>query len=120
MNAAEQWVLEKVREDTAPDPDGHQDAHGTVWTGRRNVVGHGDKPGQPTRDEKLGAVRALLERGELIGWHGLLAPATDEHLRAIIENERRAGITRKLLVGRANQLLAGEIPFVAGGSGGRS
>lgn len=114
---AETWVLDEIDSLTEPEPDGKQDAESAIWTGKRRIVGNTDKPGQPTQAEIREAIRTLRSRGEIITWHGLLAPATDEHLRAVIENERLAGITRRPLIGRANQLLQGTVPpAVKGGS----
>lgn len=106
----EEWVLNQVRELTEPEPDGNYDAHGALWTGRRRIVGNKDKPGQPTREEIREALAGLKHRGEIVSWHGLLAPADEEHLQALVENETQADNVRKILVGQLNQLLAGKVP----------
>jgi len=63
----------------------------------------GSKSGSPlSRDDVDDVVAQLVDSRDVISWHGLLAPATEEHLRAIIENERASGTPRKLLIGKVN------------------
>ncbi len=101
----EAGVLAQIQERTAPEPDGVQSARGNLWTSNRRMRGDAVKP--HTEYTKAGlkdAIVTLAERGEIVRWHGILAPATDGHLKAIIENERKAEITRALLVGLCNEL----------------
>lgn len=46
---------------------------------------------------------SLLSSGKIIDWHGLIAPATEEHIESIIENERQSDIQRPLLISRAEK-----------------
>lgn len=104
---AKEWVLREVQERTEPEPDGNQNVHGKVFTGRRRLVGNKDKEGRPSRAETKAAIDELVDDGQLLVWHGLLCPTTTEHLRAVIENERLADIPRKLLIAKANRNLHG-------------
>lgn len=99
-------ILDVVEERTTPEPDGQQDSTSNVWTGRRRLRQDGHKGSSPLeRDEINGVIDDLVEDGELFEWHGLLAPATEEHLRAIIGNENRSDTPRRLLIEQAqNQL----------------
>ena len=105
-DAVEEWVLEEVEHRVKPQPDGLQDAESNVWTSKERLRDDGRKYSTKySRDEIEAAVDELLERNEILSWHGLLAPATKPHLRAVVENEREAGIQRTVLIGRCNQLL---------------
>lgn len=102
----EDSLMEAVERRTEPDPDGHQDVHGGIWTGLSRLKQEASKGNVPCdRDEIPRAVNRLAEDGRLISWHGLLAPATEDHLQAIIENERLADVSRSALVGKCNRLL---------------
>lgn len=103
---AREWVLREVVQRTSSEPDGIQQSHGNVWVGRRHVIGDKDKADRPPRSELNAALLQLVEDGELIYWHGLTAPATEEHLRAVIENEVMCDVPRQILIGKANKLLS--------------
>lgn len=97
-------VLEAVRDRTSPEPDGVQNNQSNIWTSRTRMRGDGSKGHTPlARDEVGGVIDQLVEERKVIEWNGLLAPATPEHLKAIIENERLTETPRKLLVGQANR-----------------
>lgn len=101
-------VLEQIQERTSPEPDGVQNSHGNIWTSNERLRSDAVKPGTDYTKPGLGAIlEDLREDGDIVTWHGLLAPATDEHLRAIIENEQESDITRRLIVGRCNELRSG-------------
>lgn len=100
-----EWVLSRIRERTAPEPDGKQNGQSALWTSINWLKQDASGSDLLERDDVQPLVWELASRDRIIYWHGLMAPATDEHLRAIIENERQAGFTRKLLVGQCNQLL---------------
>lgn len=111
----EQWVLEEVHHRVETAPDGLQNVESNIWTATQRLRDDGRKFSTKYGKEKIEqAVETLQEEDEMLSWHGLLAPATDEHLKAVIENERKAEITRSTLVGRCNALLS-----VNGGGGGR-
>ncbi|WP_324662426.1 hypothetical protein [Haloarcula sediminis] len=50
-------------------------------------------------------INRLTDEREVFEWHGLLAPATEEHLKAIIENERLSDTPREILIGKVNRWL---------------
>ena len=53
------------------------------------------------------ALKAAVQRDDLLRWHGQLAVAEPEPLRAVIEAEAASDSPRKALIGRCNQLLDG-------------
>lgn len=104
----EEWVREEVDHRVEPTPDGLQDGQSNVWTSTERLRDDGRKYSTKYSKDKIeAAVGALRERDEILSWHGLLAPATDEHLKAVIENEQQAGIARSTLIGRCNTLRQG-------------
>ncbi|MUV59953.1 hypothetical protein [Halobacterium sp. CBA1126] len=108
-DAATQHVLEWVRENTEPVADGEQSNHGAVWAGGSNLKGQARKDRIPFDvDELDAALDELQESGDIITWFGLVAPATDEYLDAIIENEVQSDITRNVLIGKCNRLKSGQ------------
>lgn len=102
----DEWVLAEIQHRVEPDPDGHQNAESNVWTSKERLRDDGRKfSTRYSREEIESAVEQLVDRGEIVTWHGLLAPATPDHLRALIENEAEAGIKRATLVGYCNARL---------------
>lgn len=96
-------VEECVHERTSPEPDGRQNNQSNIWTGRTRMRADGSKGQTPLeRDDVDGVLNQLVDERRVFEWHGLLAPATEEHLRAIIENERKSDTPRKALIGEAN------------------
>lgn len=94
---AQHWVIEQIRDLTSP---------GDPWTSRGHLRQEASKSSHEfDRDAVDAAIEALIESGDLIGWHGPIALADTERLREIIERERESEFTRKLLVGKCNQLL---------------
>lgn len=101
-------VLEQIEERTETEVDGVQNAHGNLWTSNERMRSDAVKPHTDyTKDSLRTAVDELREDGEIVTWHGLLAPAVDDHLKAIIENEAESDVTRSLLVARCNELRGG-------------
>lgn len=99
-------VLELINKRTEPTPDGRQDASGNLYTGTGRLKQEASKNNiDCTKSDLEVAVAGLKAAGEVITWHGLLAPATTDYLEAIIENERKAGITRSLLIGKCERRL---------------
>ncbi len=97
---------ETIEERVEPEPDGVQNAESNIWTSLQRLKQEASKGHVScSRDGVQDAVDRLVDDGRVIYWHGLIAPATDEHLRAIIENETQCGITRRLLIGKCNRLL---------------
>ena len=97
MADAYQWVLATASEQTTEsDP----------WTSERYLVQEGRKPKHGhTKTEVRDAISQAKVANDLIGWHGLLAPATPGHLQEIIEAELDADITRRILIGKCNRYL---------------
>ena len=105
---AERAILDEIEARTEPTPDGEQSARGAVWTSTQRMRTQAVKPHTAYEKADLEPVTAALEaQGEIILWHGLAAPATDEYLRAIIQNEQQADYPRWILIGKCNRVLAG-------------
>ncbi|WP_226043323.1 hypothetical protein [Natrinema sp. DC36] len=101
-------LFEVVTKRTEPTPDGVTNAEGNIWTSQTRLKQEASKGNVPcSRDEIGDAVERLIDAGRLVSWHGLLAPVTDEHLTAIIENEQRSGFTRKILISKVNKIRGG-------------
>lgn len=97
------WVLDRVEEYTDADGELGQNENSDTWTSTRSIAAGGEKFSVPySKDQIQAAVDRLVEDTEVVEWHGLIAPATDKHLASIIEAEREASVTRKLLVGHVN------------------
>lgn len=95
--SAYEWVLEDAHTPRAADNG--------PWTSEDHLIQQGVKAkhGGFTRDEIKDAISTALVRNELLSWHGLLAPVEEDVLRRIIEAEKEADITRKILVGKVNR-----------------
>lgn len=105
--SAEEWVMTRVRERTDTEVDGKQMHSAAVWTSTTQMRSDSAKPSCPhSKDEIEVAIQSLRDDNRLVYWHGLMAPADPEHIRAIIQNEQEAGFTRRILVGKCNELLA--------------
>lgn len=98
-------VYNQIVERTEADPDGEQNAHGNLWTSNERMRADAVKSHtEYTKESLKEAVTQLEEDGKIVSWFGLLAPATDEHLQAIIENEVNSDVTRTILAGQCNEL----------------
>jgi hypothetical protein len=105
-SSGESHIMEKIRERTSPEPDGRQKNTSNVWTGRSRMRSDGSKDESPLdRGGVDTALDSLISSREVYEWHGLLAPADEDHLRAIIENERMSDTPRRLLIGNVNAWL---------------
>lgn len=102
-----EWALERVREQTTPEPDGLQDAESNVWTGTDRLKGEAGKTNLLERGDVPDLVAGLSRIGDVVTWHGLVAPGDEAHVRAIVKSEAQAEFSRPLLVARCNQLLSG-------------
>lgn len=102
-------VLKQLEERTRPEPDGVQNSQSNVWTSRQRLRSDAAKPHTDyDKDSLTGVLAALEDAHEIVSFHGLLAPATPDHLRAIIQNEGDAEITRRTLVKQCNRLSAAQ------------
>lgn len=107
---AREWVRSRVDDLTEPEPDGIQHQSSNIWTSVDWMRNAGRKSSIPfDRDELEEAVTQLGVEGELLTWHGLVAPTADDHLVAVIENERKADVTRTTLVAKANRMRSQEV-----------
>lgn len=83
-----------------------QNVNGDLWTSPKRIKQDGVKASVPySRGDLEAEVNAAIDDGDLLAFAGLVAPVTPDHLRAIIQAERDADITRKVLVGKCNRLL---------------
>lgn len=57
-----------------------------------------------TAAESNPAIEDAIATGDILGYHGKVAPADDAHLLAIIEDELDADFRRTALIGRCNAL----------------
>lgn len=100
-----EWALERIHDRVTPEPDGIQNAESNVWTSQQRLKSDASKSDVIERDGVPKLVSALEQAGEVVYWHGLVAPASPEHLRAIIESERQSGVPRTILIGLCNRML---------------
>ncbi|WP_435143845.1 hypothetical protein [Halobaculum sp. P14] len=108
LSTQQQLIFGFVTDRTAPEPDGDQDATSNLWTGKQHLKADTHHTDELERDDVGSVIEELVADGSLVYWHGLVAPATDEHLRAIMENEGLADVSRSALVALCNRLLQGE------------
>lgn len=93
---AETWVLSLLEEQTED----------TEWSSRRNVLAQARKEKTPlTKQGADRVIEALVDDNQVLSWHGLLTPATEKRLLAVIEAEHNADFTRRILVSQASTLL---------------
>ena len=101
-----EWVLREA--------DNPRAATCGPWTSRDHIVQEGIKNKHGFEREDIeSAISTALVRNDLLEWHGLLVPVTKGKLRSVIEAEREADHTRKILVGKVNrylQTLKTEVP----------
>lgn len=99
-------LFRAIERRTEPTVDGVKNANGKLFTGQTRLKQEVSKGNVPCdRDEINDAIGRLLAENRIVSWHGLLAPATDEHLKAIIRNERDHGFGRGLFINKCRKLL---------------
>lgn len=86
------------------------------WTSRREVRqraknGTGETLVETTKEQVDQWVYELVDRGEICYWGGLLTLTENQYLDAALELEHEAEISRKILVGKINQIKAGVWDF---------
>lgn len=105
MDEVREWVMDTVRQNTEPIPEG-QNIQSPLWTSHRRLASGGERWSTPhSRDMVERATNALISRGRLFSWHGQVCPTDPDHLRAVIEAERNADVTRQILIGKANRVI---------------
>ncbi|MFC6766051.1 hypothetical protein [Natrinema soli] len=102
-----QWVLENVREFPA--------GIDSRWGSCGNLVHQGRKLDSVEKDDVQAAIARAVDNEDLLSWHGLLARAEIDRLREIVHVEHEEhGITRQILVGKCNKLIAAKKQEQAG------
>lgn len=101
------WILERVNERVESVPGERQDEQATVWTSKKRLEQDAAKTDVVDSDEIDSLVRHLANHGDLLTWHGLLAPATEDHVKAVVATENRADQPRKILIERCERVLNG-------------
>lgn len=96
-----QWALDMIREQVADEAEGKQDS--SLWTSKKRIKAEASKVDFVERDDVSALVDALETRGEIVYWHGLVAPTEPEHLSEILRSESMADHPRELLIGRLNE-----------------
>jgi hypothetical protein len=86
--SADEWVLDRVEDRAEAEPTGDRGIKSPVWVGIGELL-RVARSGPYTREQVIDAVEAAAADGEVYYWRGLLAPADDAHLEAIVENERQ-------------------------------
>ncbi|SEQ28584.1 hypothetical protein [Natrinema salaciae] len=94
-----EWVLENVHEYSA--------GADSRWGSRDNLVHQGRKLDGASKDDVQKAITRAVDNEDLISWHGLLSRAEIDRLREIVRIEHEEHeITRQILVGKCNKLIA--------------
>lgn len=110
LDPTTRFIFERLQERTEPEPDGTQNVESNVWTGSQQLKADTNRVDHVDRNDVAGSVSRLVDLGLVLYWHGLLAPATDEHLHAVIECEHESDAPRQILIGKCNRLRRGEVP----------
>jgi len=99
-------VYTEIIDMVSAEPDGIQNENGNIWTSVGYLRQQAPKPATDYSKENLQPLIDGLESKEkIINWFGLIAPTTEEHLKAIIDNERMSDEPRKILIGQCNRLV---------------
>lgn len=94
-----QWVLENVHEYPAGTD--------SRWGSRGNLVYEGRKLDGVGKDDVQEAIACAVDNDDLLSWHGLLARTEIDRLRELVRVEHEEHeITRSILVGKCNKLIA--------------
>jgi len=102
-------ILADVTDFVEPNPDGNAGQESNVWTCQRRIESHASKNSVEYKNVDVEtAINQLVASGKLVRWFGLLAPAANEHLLAIIKNEQMLQTPRKQLIGECNSLRKNE------------
>lgn len=96
-----EWIRERIESHIDLGEPTHQD---DPWSSKYHVR-QDIQYGEFGRDEVVAEIMAMVDDGELILWHGYVAPRRPEVLQAIIEAEHQTPVTRKILVGKCNRAL---------------
>jgi len=105
LSEISEQVLADIESFVIPEPDGIPGHESNIWTCERRLESHAQKTTVSYDRSEVGRVISeLVNNHEIIEWFGLLAPATDEHLYAIIQNELLTDTPRKTLIGQCNTL----------------
>lgn len=122
--SADEWVLDRVENRAEPEPTGDRGIKSPVWVGIGELL-RDARTGPYTREQVIAAIEEAARDRAIYYWRGLLAPADDTHLEAIIENERECDRPNQELIDAAAEFRreaicsdgATEGPEVATGGG---
>lgn len=96
----QEWAFGLITEQVADEGEEPQDK--SLWTSKGRLKAEASKVDFVERDEVAGLVDGLEARGDIVYWHGLIAPATEEHISEIIASEVQGTYPREILIGRLN------------------
>ena len=96
-----EWALEQVHDHVDDEAEEAQDS--SLWTGLKFIKAEASKTDFVERDEVKGLLDDLEARGELVYWHGLVAPTAPEHIGEILRSEAMSDTPRSILIGRLNE-----------------
>ncbi len=96
-----QWALETIYELVADEAEEKQD--NSLWTSKKRIKAEASKTDFVERDEVKDLVNDLELRGEVVYWHGLVAPTDPDHISEILRSEAMAEYPREILIGRLNE-----------------
>lgn len=100
------YVLDVIDDRVDVDGDAGSNANSDLWTSPKRIKQDGTKVSVPFgKDALIDECEAAVDDGDLIRFAGLYAPATPEHLRAIIEAEQDG--TRNVLIEKCKRMLSG-------------
>lgn len=96
----QEWARDLIHEQVADEAEEPQDA--SLWTSKGRLKAEASKVDFVERDDVADLVSALEARGEIVYWHGQIAPTGADHISEIIASEVKAEFPRSTLIGRLN------------------
>jgi len=99
-----EWLLEHIEDQVADEATEAQD--NSLWTSKARLKAEASKVDFAERHDVTDFIDGLEMDGKIVYWHGLIAPATADHVEEIIESEVQAEYPRGTLIGRLNQARA--------------
>lgn len=95
------WALERVNDRVSEEAEEKQDS--SLWTGLNHIKADASKTDFVERDEVKALLGELEARGEIVYWHGLVAPTDPDHIDELLRAESMADTPRSTLIGRLNK-----------------
>jgi len=96
-----EWALNTIHELVADEAEEKQD--NSLWTSKKRIKAEASKTDFVERHEVKDLVNDLELRGEIVYWHGLVAPTDPDHISEILRSEVMAEYPREILIGRLNE-----------------